>query len=189
MASDPEVGVDSISLYRSMGDPSNEQGYEFFSTDGAAPFQFNLAAPVGAVGEQINFRARAVDFDGNESEFSFVKSLTIAANAPPTVKILTPLEGAVVIDGQQIEVVAEALDDLGFSGTDRVVFYLNDEAVFTAYQNDAVNSDTANGAKNFSALIDPPEGVDGFVLQAVACLLYTSPSPRDQRGARMPSSA
>ena len=25
--------------------------------------------------------------------------------------------------------------------------------------------------------------------QALACLLYTSPSPRDQRGSRMPSSA
>ena len=30
-------------------------------------------------------------------------------------------------------------------------------------------------------------GADGFLF--VACLLYTSPSPRDQRGSRMPSSA
>ena len=29
----------------------------------------------------------------------------------------------------------------------------------------------------------------GFVLYLPACLLYTSPSPRDQRGSRMPSSA
>ena len=29
----------------------------------------------------------------------------------------------------------------------------------------------------------------GVVAQAYACLLYTSPSPRDQRGSRMPSSA
>ena len=28
-----------------------------------------------------------------------------------------------------------------------------------------------------------------FVRSSVACLLYTSPSPRDQRGSRMPSSA
>ena len=27
------------------------------------------------------------------------------------------------------------------------------------------------------------------VRQEIACLLYTSPSPRDQRGSRMPSSA
>ena len=27
------------------------------------------------------------------------------------------------------------------------------------------------------------------IMQAIGCLLYTSPSPRDQRGSRMPSSA
>ena len=34
-------------------------------------------------------------------------------------------------------------------------------------------------------------GVDGdvYALQTSNCLLYTSPSPRDQRGSRMPSSA
>ena len=30
---------------------------------------------------------------------------------------------------------------------------------------------------------------DGFLGRSVTCLLYTSPSPRDQRGSRMPSSA
>ena len=28
-----------------------------------------------------------------------------------------------------------------------------------------------------------------YVAQSITCLLYTSPSPRDQRGSRMPSSA
>ena len=32
------------------------------------------------------------------------------------------------------------------------------------------------------------EGVTAFG-HAITCLLYTSPSPRDQRGSRMPSSA
>ena len=34
-------------------------------------------------------------------------------------------------------------------------------------------------------------GICAFVLGglAIVCLLYTSPSPRDQRGSRMPSSA
>ena len=32
------------------------------------------------------------------------------------------------------------------------------------------------------------KGMDG-VYRDIACLLYTSPSPRDQRGSRMPSSA
>ena len=33
-----------------------------------------------------------------------------------------------------------------------------------------------------------PEILDRF-LEVCGCLLYTSPSPRDQRGSRMPSSA
>ena len=46
--------------------------------------------------------------------------------------------------------------------------------------------------------MDPMETVDidadttfalAEVAQARGCLLYTSPSPRDQRGSRMPSSA
>ena len=36
-----------------------------------------------------------------------------------------------------------------------------------------------------------PVGISFFTFQAISyiCLLYTSPSPRDQRGSRMPSSA
>ena len=30
---------------------------------------------------------------------------------------------------------------------------------------------------------------ESFTIQSTSCLLYTSPSPRDQRGSRMPSSA
>ena len=40
---------------------------------------------------------------------------------------------------------------------------------------------------------DEDGDLSSFVLEAMlenyACLLYTSPSPRDQRGSRMPSSA
>ena len=32
-------------------------------------------------------------------------------------------------------------------------------------------------------------GADKFIQALKDCLLYTSPSPRDQRGSRMPSSA
>ena len=38
--------------------------------------------------------------------------------------------------------------------------------------------------------IDAPSPPRGYVHRWIrACLLYTSPSPRDQRGSRMPSSA
>ena len=36
---------------------------------------------------------------------------------------------------------------------------------------------------------DIPSGKLSKMKKAYACLLYTSPSPRDQRGSRMPSSA
>ena len=36
---------------------------------------------------------------------------------------------------------------------------------------------------------DNQEALDKLLAQTDACLLYTSPSPRDQRGSRMPSSA
>ena len=39
------------------------------------------------------------------------------------------------------------------------------------------------------SLADNPGIMARFTREAYACLLYTSPSPRDQRGSRMPSSA
>ena len=37
--------------------------------------------------------------------------------------------------------------------------------------------------------VQPSKRDVAMVFQSYACLLYTSPSPRDQRGSRMPSSA
>ena len=39
-----------------------------------------------------------------------------------------------------------------------------------------------------SAIITPPDPIS-LIIMSIPCLLYTSPSPRDQRGSRMPSSA
>ena len=39
------------------------------------------------------------------------------------------------------------------------------------------------------ALLGPSGCGKTTLLRLIACLLYTSPSPRDQRGSRMPSSA
>ena len=43
------------------------------------------------------------------------------------------------------------------------------------------------GGKYFTDLLDHGHGT--VTANSAACLLYTSPSPRDQRGSRMPSSA
>ena len=48
-------------------------------------------------------------------------------------------------------------------------------------------ADAADGVRGGGA--EDGGGEDPEVAEARACLLYTSPSPRDQRGSRMPSSA
>ena len=59
------------------------------------------------------------------------------------------------------------------------------------YGNDGGGADMQKVRDNFPK----SEGMEGvgtgtqFLMLAGACLLYTSPSPRDQRGSRMPSSA
>ena len=49
----------------------------------------------------------------------------------------------------------------------------------------------ANEAIDGDDLLDEEEGASGGKKKLIIliCLLYTSPSPRDQRGSRMPSSA
>ena len=55
---------------------------------------------------------------------------------------------------------------------------------------DATDSDTARLALK-TLLVSGEDAWNGFddLFDAYCCLLYTSPSPRDQRGSRMPSSA
>ena len=58
-------------------------------------------------------------------------------------------------------------------------------------------SDTTTSIRDMKVVIEARDDAASFVAsqgdirgaQLEACLLYTSPSPRDQRGSRMPSSA
>ena len=63
-------------------------------------------------------------------------------------------------------------------------------------QNTLANLTLVFGAAIFSGFVKLLESGEGqasrwsiFLRRVFACLLYTSPSPRDQRGSRMPSSA
>ena len=49
------------------------------------------------------------------------------------------------------------------------------------------NSQALVAAGDVKAVVDA--ALADYITQLAACLLYTSPSPRDQRGSRMPSSA
>ena len=90
IASDPEVGVDSVRLYRALGSAVDDTAYERIGQDEAAPFQFHITVPVGQVGEQLSFKADAKDVDGYQSERSSARSLTILADQPPAATIVKP---------------------------------------------------------------------------------------------------
>ena len=63
---------------------------------------------------------------------------------------------------------------------------VNTELVKQAYSKIQYDSDML---LDFQQCCDPNEGPMFFMKKYVNCLLYTSPSPRDMRRPRMPSSA
>ena len=82
---------------------------------------------------------------------------------------------------------ANTWDLESLSGLEEIIELLNkDDEVFSLVI-------TGQGEKFFSAGADlkvfHEGGKDAAKEMSNACLLYTSPSPRDQRGSRMPSSA
>jgi hypothetical protein len=92
----------------------------------------------------------------------------VIADLPPEVRIVKPdNDESVIIDGQLIEIDVEALDDLGVDGIEKVVFYVNDNPVQTVYESLSDLTGSAAQQHIYRAKIVPPQGVDGFVLQAV----------------------
>ncbi|MCG8435138.1 MAG: Ig-like domain-containing protein, partial [Gammaproteobacteria bacterium] len=169
IASDPEVGVDSARLFQRIGPPGDDGEYTLFGEDNAVPFQYQMQVPIGRAGDVMSFRADATDVDGNQSTQQGLLNLTIIPDEPPQAEIVKPANNqSAIIEGQDIEVFVEAIDDLGPDGIDRVVFYVNDTPVETVV--DSLSKQTGSFAQEhiYRALITPPEGVDGFVIYAVA---------------------
>ena len=71
--------------------------------------------------------------------------------------------------------------------TDRFGLSDLDNAVELPARHSAARASTAAVLVDSSAMSGFKEHIQG--VRADVCLLYTSPSPRDQRGSRMPSSA
>ena len=69
-------------------------------------------------------------------------------------------------------------------GDDDITVGDGDDIVLGGVGSDAIDVDRETGA-----LITGDTGDDVVVADNGSCLLYTSPSPRDQRGSRMPSYA
>src|SRR5690606_8683400 len=77
-------------------------------------------------------------------------------------------DNSVIIDGQSLEILTEVRDDLGNDGIERVVFYVNDVPLHTSFSSYGEETDSFALDNVYGATIHPPEGVDGFALQAIA---------------------
>lgn len=164
IASDPEVGVDSVRFYYALGNSE----FKKIGDDAAAPFQFHFKVPAGQVGTVMHFKADATDVDGYLSDESSPLNITITEDKPPTATIIKPdNDESVIIDGQDIEVLVEAIDDLGADGIDRVVFYVNGKSVDTVYDNYSKRTGSVAQEHVYGSVITPPADALGFVIHAV----------------------
>ncbi|MEZ4248851.1 MAG: Ig-like domain-containing protein, partial [Polyangiales bacterium] len=169
VARDLEVGVDSARLFVALGDEAPVEAFSLVGEDVAAPFQFAYRIPAGTAGTSLRFWADAMDLDGLRSARSAERRFTIRADAPPTARIVRPrADETVVIEGMDVVVDVEARDDLGADGIDRVVFFVNGIASFTAYDPVSVTDELVGLDDVYRATFHPPDGVAGFEVYAVA---------------------
>jgi hypothetical protein len=92
----------------------------------AEPYLFNLVLPQGA--GTLNLGARATDVGGLVA-FAQEVPVTVTANQPPTVSIVSPAPGTLVVERASLRVTAQAADDLGIAA---VSFFANGSPVGTA---------------------------------------------------------
>ena len=93
-------------------------------------------------------------------------------NGLPMLRVATLLAMLILIEAPSLTVRHVRADEPGAPSDKAGVSFVND--VVPILTRHGCNAGSCHGAAR---------GKDGF------CLLYTSPSPRDQRGSRMPSSA
>ena len=66
---------------------------------------------------------------------------------------------------------------------------LNCKKIIEGYGKKVLFSEISTETTNINQLFSASEILPEITIVLGGCLLYTSPSPRDQRGSRMPSSA
>ena len=74
------------------------------------------------------------------------------------------------------------------------ILAIHDESIFddnvtAVYESSRNFAKMIESQSDFELATDPQSNIVCFRFNPNTCLLYTSPSPRDQRGSRMPSSA
>ncbi|KPA12609.1 Cell surface receptor IPT/TIG domain protein, partial [Candidatus Magnetomorum sp. HK-1] len=164
IAYDQEKGIDNITLYQAIHANNMTPEYKKTGFDVSAPYQFHLTIPKNHVGDIIRFKASARDVDGYSSDLTRTRSLMISKDQPPQASIVSPEnDSSVIIEGQDISIVVEAIDDLGYSGIEKVVFYINNVPLKTVWQ-----SISETDSNLYQAVFSPPQGLKGFIVHAVA---------------------
>ena len=143
--------------------------------DGDSSNDANLALTFTASEATTNFAAADITVSGGSlSNFSATSSTVYTATFTPTAT------GACTID-----VAGNTFTDAG-GNNNQAATQFNWDYDGTA----PTMTITAVGGTSGNAVSDGDSSNDEYLtLTFTSCLLYTSPSPRDQRGSRMPSSA
>ena len=127
----------------------------------------------------------------NESDGTVTVDVTLNAEVQDGFTIDAILTNITTSNGDFISL--DTSQELTFSGgigeVQTVTLTINDDAIVEGVETLEISLDNLNTATAPVALIDTSSVGTVTILEDAACLLYTSPSPRDQRGSRMPSSA
>lgn len=134
-------------------------------SDTAAPYQFTYTIPLNVT--SLVIIATAVDLASNERASAQV-TVSVLPEPPPTVTIITPAEGQILTEGQEIFPFADALDD---GSVTQVMFVINGETLYngnyflvpsgiTSLTFEAIATDnfgkSASTTRTVSVIPDPP---------------------------------
>ncbi len=88
------------------------------ATDTAAPYEFNVSIPVGAV--SMTLGARAADFGDNATLAQEIQ-VKVTPDQPPVVAITSPAPGSSAVEGANLHVAVLASDDVKVASVDLLV--------------------------------------------------------------------
>ena len=135
---------------------------------------------VAMAGRVHEVKKEIAEIQDTKAIVSSVKSSVAAVQAKVSSLAAETAETIEAIRGRQSEMEAELRNVPGLvQSTTRKV----------SVEVDNLSAEVADLRKHRAADAERMVENEEQVRQAKACLLYTSPSPRDQRGSRMPSSA
>ena len=183
--------VYDVSVTASDGELSSSQDVAITVTDvNEAPVVTSAATVSVEENQAATFTAAATDVDGDTLTFTLtgadaalfaIDAATGAVSFLAAPDFETPGDA----DGDNVYDVTVTASDGELSSSQDVAITITDVNETPTITSASTITAEENGTAAFRSTVTD---VDGYTL-TYTCLLYTSPSARDQRGSRMPSSA